>query len=102
MKEINGGKQMKDVWTMTAPGKKEKEYGKHPTQKPIDLLLRLIVAASNEGDMVLDAFNGSGTTGVACIETKRNYIGIELDREYIKLSKKRFKSKESEIKSRLF
>ena len=102
MKEINGGKQMKDVWTMTAPSKGEKEHGKHPTQKPIDLLHRLIEAASNEGDMVLDAFNGSGTTGVACIETKRNYIGIELDREYIKLSKKRFKSKESEIKSRLF
>ena len=101
MKEINGGKQMKDVWAMTAPGKKEKEYGKHPTQKPTELLYRLIMAASNEGDVVLDAFNGSGTTGVACIETNRNYIGIELDKEYVALSKKRFKSKEQEIANKL-
>ena len=50
---------------MTAPGKKEKEHGKHPTQKPTELLKRLIMAGSNEGDIVLDAFNGSGTTGVA-------------------------------------
>ncbi len=92
---------MKDVWTMTSPNKKEKEYGKHPTQKPTELLNRLIMAASNEGDIVLDAFNGSGTTGVACIETNRNYIGIELDKEYISLSKKRFKSKEKEIANRL-
>lgn len=101
MKEINGGKQMKDVWTMTAPGKNEKEHGKHPTQKPIELLQRLIMAATNEGDLVLDAFNGSGTTGVACIETNRKYIGIELDKEYVSLSKKRFKSKEKEIKNQL-
>ena len=92
---------MKDVWTMTSPSKKEKEHGKHPTQKPTELLNRLIMAASNEGDIVLDAFNGSGTTGVACIETNRNYIGIELDKEYISLSKKRFKSKEKEIASSL-
>ena len=101
MKEINGGKQMKDVWTMTSPNKKEKEHGKHPTQKPTELLNRLIIAASNEGDIVLDAFSGSGTTGVACIETNRNYIGIELDKEYISLSKKRFKSKEKEVANRL-
>ena len=96
MKEINQDKQMKDVWTMTSSGKKEKEHGKHPTQKPAELLKRLVMAASNEGDIVLDAFNGSGTTGIACIETKRNYIGIEIDKKYISLSKKRFKSKELE------
>lgn len=101
MKEINGGKQMKDVWLMTAPKKGEKEYGKHPTQKPTELLERLILAASNEGDLVLDAFNGSGTTGVACLETGRNYLGIELEKEYIQLSKKRFKGKIVEIESRL-
>ena len=81
--------------------KKEKEHGKHPTQKPTELLNRLIMAGSNEGDIVLDAFNGSGTTGVACIATKRNYIGIELDKEYISLSKKRFKSTELELKNSL-
>lgn len=101
LKEINGGKQMKDVWVMTAPKKNEKEYGKHPTQKPTELLERLILTASNEGDLVLDAFNGSGTTGVACLETGRNYLGIELEKEYIELSEMRFKSKVSDIQGKL-
>ena len=90
MKEINNDKQMKDVWVMTAPGKSEKTYDKHPTQKPIALLDRLILAVTNEGDLVLDAFNGSGTTGVSCIRTNREYIGIEIDKKFIELSKKRF------------
>ena len=90
MKEINDDKQMKDVWVMTAPGKSEKTYDKHPTQKPIALLDRLILAVTNEGDLVLDAFNGSGTTGVSCIRTNREYIGIEIDKKFIELSKKRF------------
>ena len=90
MKEINNDKQMKDVWIMTAPGKSEKTYDKHPTQKPIALLDRLILAVTNEGDLVLDAFNGSGTTGVSCIRTNREYIGIEIDKKFIELSKKRF------------
>lgn len=97
MKQLNGGKQMKDVWTMTAPSKKEKELGKHPTQKPVELLKRLICAASNEGALVLDPFNGSGTTGVACLETKRSYIGIEIEKEYFQLSNKRFRAKRQEI-----
>ena len=90
MKEINNDKQMKDVWIMTAPSKSEKTYDKHPTQKPIALLDRLILAVTNEGDLVLDAFNGSGTTGVSCIRTNREYIGIEIDKKFIELSKKRF------------
>ena len=89
MKKINDGKQMKDVWTMTAPKKNEKEFGKHPTQKPEELLKRLILSATDEGDTVLDAFNGSGTTGVVCAQLKRRYFGIELEKQYIKLSKKR-------------
>ena len=89
MKNVNEGKQMKDVWTMTAPLKKEKIFGKHPTQKPLALLDRLILSSTNAGDIVLDAFNGSGTTGVSCIQNGRKYIGIELEGEYIKLTKKR-------------
>ena len=81
---------MKDVWVMTAPSKAEKTYDKHPTQKPLSLLDRLILAATDEGDLVLDAFNGSGTTGVSCIRTNRQYIGIEIDKKFIELSKKRF------------
>ncbi len=89
MKEINGGKQMKDVWRFTAPNKSEKEYGKHPTQKPIKLLERLILAATNENDLILDPFNGSGTSGVAAIRNNRKYIGIELDESYIEITKNR-------------
>ena len=100
MKEENGGKQMKDVWNIevvepeffesgTAP-KSEKKYGKHPTQKPVKLLERLITAASKENDMILDPFNGSGTTGVVAAQLGRKYIGIEIDKEYLELTKKRY------------
>ena len=103
MKEQNDGKQMKDVWefsdaepeifeSATAP-KSEKKFGKHPTQKPIKLLERLITAASKEGDLVLDPFNGSGTTGIVAHILKRRYIGIELDKEFLELTKKRYEGK---------
>lgn len=65
MKEINRGKQMKSVWEIYPPGREEKRFGKHPAQKPVALLERIIRAASNEGDLVLDPFLGSGTTAVA-------------------------------------
>ena len=91
---------MKDVWVMTAPGKAEKTYDKHPTQKPLSLLDRLILAATDEGDLVLDAFNGSGTTGASCIRTHREYIGIEIDKAFIKLSKKRF-SEQTKLNNKL-
>ena len=90
MKDINGGKQMKDVWTMTAPKQSEKSFGKHPTQKPLELLERLISATTEAGGIVLDPFNGSGTTGVACINLDRKYFGIELGEEFIELSRRRF------------
>lgn len=91
MRELNGGKQMKDVWTMTAPGKKEKLNGKHPTQKPLALLERLIEAATDKNDLVIDPFSGSGTTGVACKNLGRKYIGIEIDKNYNALARKRIK-----------
>ena len=90
MKKINNYKQMKDVWTMTSPKKTEKKFGKHPTQKPVELLNRILLATTNENDLVLDPFNGSGTTGVSCILNKRKYIGIELENDFINLSRKRF------------
>lgn len=99
MKEINGGKQMKDVWTFTAPSKTEKQHGKHPTQKPLELLKRIILASTQEDNIVLDAFNGSGTTGVACVELNRQYIGIELDKSYVELTQKRIKDKINELDS---
>jgi site-specific DNA-methyltransferase (adenine-specific) len=82
--------QMRSVWSISAPKNGEKERGKHPTQKPLDLLKRIVLASTNENDIVLDPFCGSGTTGVACKRVgKRSFIGIEIDKEYCALSKKR-------------
>ncbi|MDY0139073.1 MAG: DNA methyltransferase [Candidatus Izemoplasmatales bacterium] len=90
MKEMNNNKQMKDVWNIPLPKKAEKKYGKHPTQKPVELLKRIILASTNEGDLILDPFCGSSTTGVACKELHRKYIGIDNVKEYLDLSIKRF------------
>jgi len=92
MKELNGGKQMKDVWTFPTTSPSEKKFGKHPTQKPLKLLERIILASTNEGDVILDPFNGSGTTGIAANRLNRKYIGIELEEEYLDLTIKRFQS----------
>lgn len=89
MKEQNGGKQMKDVWTGPLTPAKEKKNGKHPTQKPLYLLERIIEASTNKGDVVLDPFCGSSTTGVAAKRLGRLYIGIDNSEEYIILSKAR-------------
>jgi len=91
MKEINNGKQMRDVWQFTSPKKREKKFGKHPTQKPLALLERIILASTKENDIILDPFNGSGTTGLAAFQLNRKYIGIELEKEYLELTIKRFK-----------
>lgn len=96
MKEINGGKQMKDVWQGSLTSKKEKIEGKHPTQKPEYLLERIIKASTRQGDIILDPFNGSGTTGVVAKRFGRKYIGIDNVEEYLELSKKRIQ-KEKEI-----
>lgn len=89
MRQANGGKQMKTVWTMTAPGSAEKEHGKHPTQKPVALIERCLLAATNEGDLVLDPFLGGGTTAVACVRLKRACVGIELGVEHARLAERR-------------
>ena len=99
MREENGGKQMKSVWTFTSPKNSEKTFGKHPTQKPVDLLNRIIKASTNEGDVVLDPFLGSGTTAVSCILNNRKYIGIEKEKEYFELAKKRVEDAEIKVKN---
>lgn len=86
MRRANGGKQMKDVWTLTAPGSAEKTHGKHPTQKPLALLERILLAASNPGDFVLDPFMGGGTTAVACASLGRRFVGAELNETYLVLA----------------
>ncbi|MCA9690656.1 MAG: site-specific DNA-methyltransferase, partial [Myxococcales bacterium] len=92
MRELNGGKQMKTVWRMTAPGKAEKVHGKHPTQKPLSLLDRLLEASCPEDSLVLDPFNGSGTTGVAAIARGLRYVGIEREPQYLELSRMRLEA----------
>ncbi len=89
MRELNSGKQMKTVWNFTAPNGNEKDLGKHPTQKPVALLERIILSCTEEGDFILDPFSGSSTTGVAAINFRRRYVGLELDASYIDLSQKR-------------
>ena len=82
MRRENGGKQMKTVWRFTPPGAKEKRYGKHPTQKPLALISRCLRASTKPGDVVLDPFAGSGSTGVAAMQLKRSFVGIEVDKDY--------------------
>ena len=86
MKQLNGGTQMTDVWCIPAVGKWEKNQGKHPTQKTLRLLYRIILASTNEGDTILDPFSGSGTTGIAANLLGRKYIGIEQDKKFCELS----------------
>lgn len=90
MKELNENKQMKDVQIINLPKKEEKKYGKHPTQKPLSLLERIILASTKENDLVLDPFNGSGTTGIACKKLNRRYVGIDINKDYLDLTIKRY------------
>lgn len=94
MKQQNGGKQMKDVWTGPLTPKREKEHGKHPTQKPLYLLERIIEASTEPGDLVLDPFCGSSTTGLASKMLGRRYVGIDNVEEYIELSVRRLRQAE--------
>jgi site-specific DNA-methyltransferase (adenine-specific) len=108
MKAANGGKQMRDVWalpktgdeeldadgqgrvwTMTTPKPGEKVHGKHPTQKPLSLLERIVDACTDDDSVVLDPFCGSGTTGVAAVSKGRRFVGIDMDTNYLDLTKKR-------------
>jgi site-specific DNA-methyltransferase (adenine-specific) len=89
MKRLNGDKQMTDVWKIPAVGKWEKTCGKHPTQKPLRLLYRIILASTNEGDTILDPFAGSCTTGIAANLLGRNFIGIDQEQEYLNLGIRR-------------
>jgi site-specific DNA-methyltransferase (adenine-specific) len=89
MKETNRGKQMKSVWEIKPPESWEKKFGKHPTQKPVALLERILLASTNEGDTVLDPFLGGGTTLVSAVRLRRHAIGCELSLDYINLSVRR-------------
>ncbi len=89
MKEINGDRQMTDVWRLPAIGTWEKSCGKHPTQKPLRLLTRLILASTDRNDWVFDPFCGSGTTGIAANLCGRRFAGIEQEQNFCDMAKSR-------------
>ncbi|WP_242346922.1 DNA-methyltransferase [Anaeromyxobacter terrae] len=104
MKAENGGKQMRDlwqipqpegeqvVWSVPTPGPREKVHGRHPTQKPLALLERVLASSAASGDLVLDPFSGSGTTGVAAVQAGCRFLGLERDPAYIDLAARRMRA----------
>jgi site-specific DNA-methyltransferase (adenine-specific) len=110
MKAANGGKQMRDlwqicelpepggdqvVWSVPTPGAREKIHGRHPTQKPLALLERVLAASSAPGDLVLDPFSGSATTGVAALHAGCRFLGLERDPAYVDLGASRLRIAEA-------
>jgi site-specific DNA-methyltransferase (adenine-specific) len=89
MKTINGGTQMKDVWNLPAIAPWEKSCGKHPTQKPLALLTRIILASTEKNGWILDPFTGSSTTGIAANLANRKFLGIDKVDEFLSISKNR-------------
>lgn len=89
MKQLNDNKQMTDVWRLPAIGRWEKTCGKHPTQKPLAVLARIIQASTEPGAWVLDPFSGSATTGIAASLLGRRYLGLELEGEFLAISRNR-------------
>lgn len=94
-------KQMRSVWAIGTPKPEEKIFGKHPTQKPLELLKRIILASTNKGDLILDPFTGSSTTGIAAHFQGRRFIGIDTDKKYLDLSVKRFENLDRKLNSQL-
>jgi site-specific DNA-methyltransferase (adenine-specific) len=99
MRAANQGRQMKNVWRLQAPGAAEKQHGRHPTQKPVALIERCLVASTHTGDRVLDPFAGSGSTGAAALPLGRRFIGFEQDPEHIALAARRLEALVSRLQS---
>jgi len=83
--------QMRSVWAVGTPKPDEKKFGKHPTQKPLELLKRIVLASTNKGDIVLDPFAGSSTTGIVAAANGRKFVGIDLEKKFLDLSIQRYK-----------
>lgn len=96
MKQINDNKQMTDVWSLPAIAKWEKSCGKHPTQKPLALLSRIILSSTKSGDWILDPFTGSSTTGIAAKIYDRQFLGIDKETQFLEISKSRCEELENQ------
>lgn len=92
------GKQMRSVWSINTPRPEEKVFGKHPTQKPLELLKRIVLCSTKEGAVILDPFTGSSTTGIAATISGRKFVGIDTESKYLDVSIKRFKKLDSNVK----
>lgn len=88
-KRLNGGKQMRNMWRIPYPSRKERQFGRHPSQKPIDVIARIMLIATNPGDLVLDCFSGSGTTGLVAQGLGRRWVMIESNEEYNEIARQR-------------
>ena len=114
MKARNGGKQMRDLWEISerpapggeqvvwgvpTPGPREKVHGRHPTQKPFALLERVLAASASPGELVLDPFAGSGTTGLAALRAGCRFLGMEREAEYVRLAANRLREEELRLKA---
>jgi site-specific DNA-methyltransferase (adenine-specific) len=97
MKGLNDGKQMRNMWSIPLTPKSEKWAGEHPTQKPFELLKRVILSSTNEGDTILDPFLGSGTTTAVAEYFGRNSIGIEKNKDYLSIIQKRLNPPQKSI-----
>ena len=91
LKEMNGGTQMRNMWDIISTRKSEKTHGKHPSQKPLEVIRRLVVGGSNKNEMIIDPFMGSGTLPVIACQLQRKFIGIDNDKEYCGIALKRVK-----------
>ena len=92
MKEINGGKQMRNLFDVPNTKTSEKSFGKHPSQKPIEVIKNLVLALTNEDDIIIDPFSGSGTTAFVAKQNNRKFIGVECDENYVDISNQRIAS----------
>ena len=91
---------MRSVWAMGTPKPIEKKFGKHPTQKPEDLLRRVVLASTKKSDLIIDPFTGSSTTGIAAYLFGRNFIGIDTEQKFLDLSIKRFEELDRNMKNK--
>lgn len=97
VKQMNQGKQMRNFWMIPVTPRKEKRFGKHPSQKPLVLMERMVLSATKPTDLVLDCFCGSGSTLVAAMANGRSFIGIEKSREYCDIAVNRVRAHEDEL-----
>jgi len=93
---------MRSVWSINPPKPIEKRFGKHPTQKPEDLLKRVILASTNRGDLILDPFTGSSTTGIVAHLLGRKFIGIDTDKKFLDTSIERFNELDKNLKNKFY